>query len=147
MSRKRNKDNESPTETATAVSEPAATEAGTDGQGFAERVGHQTRIPVPDPYEFGTDPAAGARLFESKRDRQMAIQFGEGRPEAKPSQAVINKLMQAGYQWNSLDRIWAYPVEKNSAMTTRIAAERLFRDICQMIRHEKGIDAGQEIPH
>jgi hypothetical protein len=31
-------------------------------------------------------------------------------------------------------------------MTTRIDAERLYQEIRQMIRQEKGIEAGQEVP-
>jgi hypothetical protein len=145
MSRKRKSDNAPPSESITAVAEPPAAEPSADGQSFAEKVGQQTRIPVPDPFAIATDNLAGVRLFESKQDRQMAIQFGEGRPEDKPSQAVIDKMKDAGYRWNPSDRIWAYPVRFESAMTTRIDAERLYQDVSQMIRHEKGIEAGQEV--
>jgi hypothetical protein len=76
----------------------------------------------------------------------MAIKFGEGRPEDKPSQAVIDKMKEAGYRWNPRDKVWVHPVRYDSAMSTRIDAEALFQDVCQMIRQEKGIDqgAGQE---
>ena len=76
----------------------------------------------------------------------MAIKFGEGRPEDKPSQAVIDKLKEAGYRWNPADRIWAHPVRADSAMSTRIEAERLYQEVRQMIRQEKGIETGQEVP-
>ena len=49
----------------------------------------------------------------------MAIKFGEGRPEDKPSQAVIDTMKEAGYRWNPSDRIWAHPVRPESAMSTR----------------------------
>ena len=74
----------------------------------------------------------------------MAIQFGEGRPEDKPSQEVIDTLKEAGYRWNPSDRIWTHPVWSESAMSTRIDAERLYQEVCKMIRQEKGI--GQEVP-
>lgn len=76
----------------------------------------------------------------------LAIKFGEGRPEDKPSQAVIDRLKEAGYRWNPSDRIWAHPVGADSAMSTRIEAERLYQEVRQMIRQEKGIEAGQGIP-
>ena len=72
----------------------------------------------------------------------MAIKFGEGRPEDKPSQAVIDRMKEAGYRWNPSDRIWAHPVRADSAMSTRIEAERLYQEVRQMIRQEKGIETG-----
>ena len=75
----------------------------------------------------------------------MAIKFGEGRPEDKPSQAVIDTMKEAGYRWNTSDRIWATPVRPESALTTRIEADRLYQQVCQMIRGEKGIEAGPDI--
>ena len=151
MSRKRTPDQESPethipTETPTAVAEPPAAEAKPEGQSFADRVGQRQRVVAADPYGIATDKVAGVRLFESKRDRQMAIQFGEGRPEAKPSQAVIEMLKEGGYRWNPADRIWAHPVRPDSAKTTRIEAEWLYQEIRHMIRQEKGIDPAPELP-
>jgi hypothetical protein len=137
-SRKHTPDQESP-ETPTAVAEPSAAEARSDGPSFADRVGHNKRVSAPD-------TLAGVRLFESKQDRQMAIKFGEGRPEDKPSQAVIDRMKEAGFRWNPSDRIWAHPVTSDSAMSTRIDAERLYQEVRQMIRQEKGIAAGQEVP-
>ena len=54
-------------------------------------------------------------------------------------------MKEAGYRWNPSDRVWAHPVRPESAMSTRIEAERLYQDVCQMIRQEKGIEAGPEI--
>ena len=76
----------------------------------------------------------------------MAIKFGEGRVEDKPSQAVIDKLKQAGFRWNRTDKIWARPVTPDSAMSARIEAERLYQEIRGMIRQEKGIEAEQGVP-
>jgi len=153
MSRKRTSDQTPSTETnTTAVTEPAApandnTPAAEDNQpSFAERVGQKQRFSAPDPFVIAGDYVAGVRLFESKQDRQMAIKFGEGRPEDKPSQAVIDKLKSAGYRWNPTHKIWAHPVQGDSAMSTRIEAERLYQEIRTMIREEKGIESGQEVP-
>jgi hypothetical protein len=149
MSRKRTPDQKS-TETTTAIveppaAEPQAAEAKPDGQSFADRVGQRKWVSAPDPFGIAKDNLAGVRLFESKQDRQMAIKFGEGRPEDKPSQAVIDKLKEAGYRWNPSDRIWTYPVRADTAMSTRIEAERLYQEVRQMIRQEKGIEPGQEV--
>jgi hypothetical protein len=151
MSRKRTPD-EKPAEESTAVAEPPAAAndnapAANDNQpSFAERVGQRQRVSAADPFGIAHDNVAGVRLFESRQDRQMAIKFGEGRLEDKPSQAVIDKLKEAGYRWNPLDKIWAHPVWPASAMSTRINAERLYQEVCKMIRQEKGIEAGPEVP-
>jgi len=124
-------------DTSTAIAEPPAPE--TSGRSFAERVGQKKPLSAPDPFGIATDYLAGVRLLESKQDRQMAIKF-----EDKPSQAVIDTMKQAGYRWNPADRIWAHPVRPESAMGTRIEAERLYEDVCKMIRLDKGIEDGPE---
>lgn len=155
MSRKRKPDQESPTETTTAIAETPAAETAAaeppvaepigDGQGFADRVGQRKWVAAPDPFGIAKDNLAGVRLFESKQDRQMAIKFGEGRPEDKPSQAVIDTMKEAGFRWNPSDRIWALPVRGDSAMSTRIDAEKVYQEVRHMIRQEKGIE-GMEVP-
>jgi hypothetical protein len=144
-SRKRTPD-QTPPEPTTAVAEPPAAETKPDRPSFAERVGQRKRVSAADPFGIATDNLAGVRLFESKRDRQMAIKFGDGGPDDKPSQAVIDKMKDAGYRWNASDRIWAHPVGADSAMSTRIEAERLYQEVRKMIRQEKGIETGQEVP-
>jgi hypothetical protein len=158
MSRKRKPDQESSpatstaiveppvAESATAVVEPPATESNGDGQSFADKVGEKKWVATPDPFGIAKDNVAGVRLFESKQDRQMAIKFGEGRPEDKPSQPVIDRMKEAGYRWNPSDRIWVHPVRPEFAMGTRIDAEKLYQEVRQMIRQEKGIEATQDIP-
>src|SRR6202162_4519717 len=118
-SRKRTPDKES-TETTTAVAEPPAPEAKPEGQSFAERVGQRKWVAPADPFGIATDNLAGVRLFESKRDRQMAIKFGEGRPEDKPSQAVIDTMKEAGFRWNPADRIWTQPARPESRRSHRV---------------------------
>ena len=148
--RKRSSEEEPPAETSTAIAEPPAAAndnaaaAPENRPSFAERVGQRQRVTAADPFAIAHDQIAGVRLFESRQDRQMALKFGEGRLEDKPSQAVIDKLKEAGWRWHPADRIWALPVWPASAMTTRINAERLYQEIVSMIRQEKG--AGQEVP-
>ena len=134
--------NDNSTETTSAVAEPPIAESEPEGPGFADKVGQRKAGSAPDPFGIAADYLAGVRLFESKQDRQMAIKFGEGRPEDKPSQAVIDKLKEAGYRWNPQDRIWAHHVGGESARSTRIEAERLYQEVRQMIRQEKGIEQG-----
>jgi hypothetical protein len=145
MPRKRKSDQPTKqTEVATgaAIAEPGSATDNGDKPTFAERVGRQSeRLPVPDPFAFAGDNVAGVRLFESRRDRQMAIGFDD-----KPSQPVIDMLKDAGYRWNPSDRVWTHPVRPESAMATRIDAERLYQDARQLIRQEKGIDAAEQIP-
>ena len=151
--RKRTPDQEQQAEASTTTVEqpPAAANdnasAANDNQPtFAERVGQRQRVSAADPFGIAKDNLAGVRLFESKRDRQMAIKFGEGRPEDKPSQAVIDRLKEAGYRWNPAHRIWAHPVGGDSALRTRIDAERLYQEVRAMLRQEKGIEPGQDVP-
>jgi hypothetical protein len=131
-------------ETPTVVAEAPVTEANGNATSFADKVGQKKWSYAPDPFGIAADYVAGVRLSESKRDRQVAIKFGEGRPEDKPSQAVIDTMKQAGYRWNPSDRIWAHPVLPESALGTRIEAERLYQTVRKMIRAEKGIEDGLE---
>ena len=145
MSRNETTPEQELTESSTAVAEPPAAESNSEGPSFAERVGQRKWTPAPDPFGIATDYQAGVSLFESKRDSRMAIKFGEGRHEDKPSQAVIDRMKEAGYRWHPSQRIWAHPVRSESAMGTRIEAERLYQDVCNMIRQEKGIESGPGI--
>ena len=56
----------------------------------------------------------------------MAIKFDE-----KPSRAVLDKMHDAGWVWKQADRIWAHAVTPESAMSTRIKAERLYQEVLQ----------------
>jgi len=111
-------------------------------QTFVERLQQQRgRRIAPDPFGIAGDPVAGVRLFENRQDRLMAIKF-----EEKPSAQVLDRLKDAGYRWNPRDKVWVHPVGKETARTDRIDAERLYQEIRGMIRQEKGIESGQEIP-
>ena len=117
-----------------------AAEAKADAPSFAERVGQRQRVTA-DPFGIAHDNLAGVRLLESRQDRQMAIKFDE-----KPSRAVLDTLRDAGWVWKQAARIWAHALTPESAMSTRINAERLYQQVRRMIRQEKGIEAGQEVP-
>ena len=122
---------------ATAVAEPEPAGNSEQKQSFAERVGQRSqRSPAPDPFGIAGDYLAGVHLFESRRDGVMAIKFDE-----KPGQAVIDRIKNAGYRWNGFDKVWTHPV----SMSARIEAERLYQEVRQMIRKDKGIEAGSDI--
>jgi hypothetical protein len=125
-------------ETGTAVAEPSAP-ANDNQPSFAERVGQRIRVSAADPYVIAADAVLGVRLYESKRDRQMAIKF-----EEKPSRPVLDTMRDAGWVWRQADKIWAHAITPESAVTTRIKAERTYQEVCKMIRREIG--AGQEVP-
>jgi hypothetical protein len=95
--------------------------------------------PAADPYVIAADHVVGVRLYESKRDRQMAIKF-----EEKPSRAVLDKMRDEGWVWKQADKIWAHAITPDSAAVTRIKAERLYQEVCTIIRQEIG--AGREVP-
>ncbi len=144
MSRKRtpNEPTETPKiETSTAVAEPPAAEAQAVGQSFAERVGKKRTVTAPDPFPIATDILAGVRLFESKEHGEMAIGFNE-----KPSPAVLAKMHEAHWKWQPADKVWTHPVTPESGMSTRIDAERLYQEVRQIVRQEKGIEAGRGVP-
>jgi hypothetical protein len=71
----------------------------------------------------------------------MVIKF-----EAKPSPAVLDRMKEAGFRWNPRDQVWVHPIRQESARTTRIEAERLYQEVRDIIRQDKGIESGQEIP-
>jgi hypothetical protein len=124
---------------ANAAADQPHTEAGQNAAGFAERVGEKNYKPLPDPFGIATDYLAGVRLMENKRERTMAIQFGDGSAEAKPSQEVIDMVKAAGYRWNPSERVWTHPIRYETAMSTRIEADRLYQAVCDHIREEKGL--------
>lgn len=126
----------------TAVADPVPEPTPAQRPSFVERLGERTnRITVPDPFGIASDYAAGVRLFESRQDRVMAIKFDE-----KPNQEVIETLKDSGYRWNPRDKVWVHPVRLESARTTRIEAERLYQEVREMIRRDKGIASSPEVP-
>jgi hypothetical protein len=128
---------------ATAEPSPAANDnlpvANDNRPSFAERVGQRVRASAADPYVIAADHVVGVRLYESRRDHQMAIKF-----EEKPSRAVLDRVRNAGWVWRQADKIWAHAITEENAASTRFKAERLYQEVCQVIRQEIG--AGQEVP-
>jgi hypothetical protein len=109
---------------------------------FVERLKQERRPPMaPDPFGIAGDYVAGVRLFENRKDRLMVIKF-----EGRPGDAVLEVLKDAGYRWNPRDKVWVHPIRPEAARAIRIDAERLYQEVRGMLRQEKGIETGQEIP-
>ena len=109
---------------------------------FVERFASRNSRPlIPDPFAIALDNEAGVRLFENKQARVMALKFDE-----RPAQPIIDKVKDAGFRWNPSDVVWTKPVRGDSAIATRIDAERLYQEVRQMIRQDKGVDTEQDIP-
>jgi hypothetical protein len=126
----------------TALQEPPAPEGPGQQPSFVERVQQQRgRNIASDPFGIAGDYEAGVRLLESRRYRQMVIKF-----EEKPSPEVLERVKSAGYRWSPNDKAWVQSIPRESARATRIEAERLYQEVRDMIRQDKGIDAGQEVP-
>lgn len=133
---------ETPAEVVTATTEPPEAEVPQQTQSFVERLQQQRRGSLAsDPFGIAGDYAAGVRLFENRKDRLMVIRF-----EQRPGTDVLNLLKDAGFRWNPRDQVWVHPIYKDQAQRIRIEAERLYQEVRGMIRQEKGIDTGQEIP-
>ena len=107
---------------------------------FVDRLGERGSH-APDPFVIALDNVGGVSLCEVKRYGVMAILFQDW-----PTQPVVDLLERAGYRWDDMDIVWTKPVRERSARSNRIDAERLYQEVRQMIRQEKGVDAGHDIP-
>ncbi len=109
---------------------------------FVERLGDRnSRRLLPDPFMVALDNDAGVRLFENRQARVMALKFDE-----RPPQAVIDKVKGRGYRWNPEHSVWTHSFDSDSAMSTRIDAERLYQEVRNLVRQDKEIGAAQDIP-
>jgi hypothetical protein len=135
-------------EQATIATEPVAMPPATPPQEtFVERLLRErgpkknSENRIPDPFGIASDYAAGVHLFENRQDRLMVIKFDE-----KPSADVLNHLKDTGFRWNPREKVWVTPIRPDNARAIRIKAERTYQTVSGMIRQEKGIESGPEIP-
>lgn len=135
-------------EQAAVATEPVAMPQATPAQeSFVERLLRErgpkkdSENRIPDPFGIASDYAAGVHLFENRQDRLMVIKFDE-----KPSADVLNRLKDSGFRWNPRDKVWVTPIRPDSARAIRIEAERAYQSVSSMIRQEKGIESGPEVP-
>jgi hypothetical protein len=90
--------------------------------------------PAVNPFPFRTDVEAGVRLMEDRRFKQMQIAF-----EQSPSEEVRYEIRNAGYRWQSKERVWSKQLDPDKAWQTRADADELFAVVTNMIRQEKGL--------
>jgi len=102
----------------------------------SDQVEEPRRVFAPDPFARASDYAVGLHLAESRRARRSLFSFDE-----RPTQAVIDKLKENDFRWNSRDRNWVKPIHQDTALQDRIDADRLYRELSIMMREEKGIEA------
>jgi hypothetical protein len=92
---------------------------------------------APDPFAIAIDAAAGVRLAESRRNRQLQLSFDD-----KPPQAVTELVKEHGFRWNGQEKHWTLPLRGPSAYQDRVDGERLFQEVAKTLREAKG--HGQE---
>jgi hypothetical protein len=132
-----------PAEEPTPATETTAAPAAPERQPGDEPA-ETKRNPGPDPHVIEIDPQAGARLLSRHRYydkaleryafRDVQIKFDE-----KPGQAILDKIKEAGFDWDQEDKAWSKKVARDEAIRTRVDAERLFKEVAGMLREAKGL--------
>lgn len=99
----------------------------------------------PDPLPFlsiGLSVEGGPRmtLFRNNRLNQMAIKFDE-----KPGDEHRARLREAGWRWREAESVWTKQLDRERRAASQLEAERLFTEIGDAIREERGL-AGRTGP-
>ena len=106
----------------------------TAGSEAAPRVWH------PDPFPLmtlalGTDTNGPAmKLFRSNKLNQMAIRFDE-----KPGAEHRERLRAEGWRWREAEGVWTKQLDRERRAAGQLGAERLFTEIAEAIRAERGL--------
>ena len=121
-----------------ATAEPPGCRTTAKGHSFADRVGQKKWSPRPTRSASPKTTLPASASSRASRTGRWPSSSATAVPEDKPSQAVIDRMKEAGYRWNPADRVWTHPVRPDSAMSTRIEAEKLYQEVRQMIRAGEG---------
>lgn len=89
---------------------------------------------APNPHGYKQDVAAGVRLLEDRRFKQVQLKFAD-----KPSAAVREMVREAGYRWREEEQAWTKQIDPEKGWQTRADADDLFERVTAAIRAEKGI--------
>jgi hypothetical protein len=111
--------------------EPATPATGTPAPAdapFAER--HEMQNIVLGPM----NDSPSMRLFRSEKYQQMQIQFDE-----KPDERYRTRLREAGWKWRTAEQVWTKQFEPGARWRTPADAEKLFAEIGNAIRAERGL--------
>ncbi|MFO0946452.1 MAG: hypothetical protein U1D30_10960 [Planctomycetota bacterium] len=92
-----------------------------------------------EPFGIASDKAAGVVLQENREFHRMQLRF-----VAKPGAEVLGMVKEAGYRWNSGEQAWTKQLGREASMQIRIEAQRLFRQVVDFIRAERGLGEGRE---
>jgi hypothetical protein len=75
------------------------------------------------------------RLYRNQRFQQVAIQLDE-----KPDARYTALLRDAGFRWRGDDKVWTKQIDRDARWRTQAEAEKLFREIGNGIRGDRGLD-------
>lgn len=89
---------------------------------------------VPNPFGVRQDAAAGVRLLEDRRFKQVQLQFAD-----KPSEDVRRAVREGGFRWLQEEGVWAKQIDREKGWQTRADADALFERVAALIREEKGV--------
>lgn len=80
------------------------------------------------------------RLLRSNRFKQMQIAFDE-----KPDEQYRARLHEAGWRWRQAEGLWTVQLEPEHKWRTHADAERLFTEIGNAIRADRGLEPVQQL--
>jgi arylsulfatase A-like enzyme len=80
-------------------------------------------------------------LLRSHRYKQMQLSFDE-----KPPSEVLDKLRDAGWKWHVQDKVWTLPVERGNEWRAAQDAERMLKEVGNLIRQKNGLEPA-EMPY
>jgi hypothetical protein len=127
----------------TAAVEPSADE---QRQPPTEAEGAPRRQWQPDPFPFmaislGPDKdSPKMTLFRSNKLNQMAIRFDE-----KPEEEHRLRLREAQWKWREDEGVWTKQMDRERRATSQVEAERLFTEIGEAIRAERGLSGRTDV--
>jgi hypothetical protein len=103
------------------------------GQSHADTVGKRSER-QPGYTEGYRDRVIGAHRLEHHNPYLSVIRFDE-----KPADQVRAKLHEAGFSWSQRNMEWKRDINFETRQQDREDARRVFDEVCQMIRTERGI--------
>ena len=103
-------------------------------RGHAAKVGQQK----PGYTAAGKRDAVIGASHREYQDKENRIYLSIIKFDEKPSPEVIKMLRASEFDWNQENKEWIRPVRFATRQQDRITADRIFDDVCQMIRQERG---------
>jgi hypothetical protein len=79
-------------------------------------------------------------LYRSNRFNQLAIKFDE-----KPEEQYRLRLRAEGWRWREDEGVWTKQLDRERRATSQMEAERLFTEIGDAIRAERGLSGRSDV--